>query len=143
MTCPKNRRKKLKRLKCLNISIPPKFLHSFLPNTISKKSFGNTTIQQSQNVYQMQCDLRQELPKILGNGPQQTKILTTDHFSYCLHSSMLTNITKQDKNNWVHLHVTLIIPSNYNISHSLICTKTWRKGLKRLKILRIDHFSYV
>ena len=91
----------------------------------------------------MQRDLLQELPKILGNGPQQTKILTTVHFSYCLHSSMLTNITKQDKNNWVHLHVTLIIPSNYNISHSLICTKTWRKGLKRLKILRIDHFSYV
>ena len=50
----KNRRKKLKRLKCLNVSIPPKFLHSFLPNTVSKKykkSFGNTTIQHSLKMF--------------------------------------------------------------------------------------------
>ena len=32
---------------------------------------------------------------------------------------------------------------NFDISYSLACSKTWGKGPKRLKILKIDHFSYV
>ena len=33
-----------------------------------------------------------------------------------------------------------MILCSFNMSHFLICSKTWGKGLKRLKILKIKHF---
>ena len=103
MTCPKNRRKEPKRLKCLNFSIPHKFLHCFLSDVISKENEKNWTHNHrtySQNFYQTQYDLPQELPKILREWT--TTAENTYNWPFFIlfeDSSMPTNITKQNKIN--------------------------------------------
>ena len=110
------------------------------------KRIGHTTIEHTLKIFtkrSMICP--RNCPKSWGNEPQQPKILTTDHFLYCLKTLPCRPIS-QSKIKLIRHGIacdTLIISCNCDISYSLIYTKTWEKRLKRLKILRTDNFSYV
>ena len=59
------------------------------------------------------------------------------------HSPMPTKITNQIKNNYkANICDILIISCNFDIKHSYTYLKTWRKELKRLKILKYEPFLY-
>ena len=79
--------------------------------------------------------------KIRGKGPKRLKTLKNDRFHTLEHFSLPIYLIKQIKNNWTRQCSTLKVLCSSNIKHSLICPKTWGKRPKRLKELKIDHFS--
>ena len=81
-------------------------------------------------------------PKTWVKGTKQLKMLEIQQFFKFEHSSLPVLIPKQNKNNYACNYKTqstenFIILCNFNVIHSM----TWRKGIKRPKILKFYHSS--
>ena len=124
------------------LSIPHKFEHSVLPKSISKQNknhWARNNKRYSHNFYSM--IYTKTCSKCLGSGPQRPKIPKNDHFRYV---PALLHIDQDHKAKWKQLGTQVFVTFlsfHTVLICSYICPKLWRKESKRLRIIKLEHFS--
>ena len=109
------------------------------------KTIGSATIRHTLTTltkFSMIC--ARTYPKSWENGPNRPKTLKINNSSYCL-SIPPSRSRSQNKIKTTGHSITcdtLITSCNYDISHFLICSKTWGKERKWLTTLLIIFFKF-